>query len=183
MDSRARAPSPPGSCVTRKFLRFALFTAWLFPAALAAEPLTVCIFQTAPATPSQPSSNPDQSDAASLAPMLSVAAGPNALTAIPVADIASKNMDAEAAKRGCAWIVELQREQKQGVSLPFDRTLSGGASAGPVFRSSGSKDASHIEFLLRKPGSRKTIAHGSTNRPDWAALFPAQILAKLAADR
>lgn len=174
----------------------ALSLALLFPAALFAEPLTVCIFQTAPASPNQlspgqPSSNPDQSapdrpsndqsDAATLATMLAVAAGPNALTAVPVAGITSKDMDAEAQKRGCAWIVELQRAQTVSATPSFDRSPSGGASGGPLFGSSRIEKSAHIDFSLRKPGSKKITGHGASSKPDWAAVFPAEILRKIAA--
>ena len=166
------------------------FSALLFfPSALSADPILVCIFQTAPRLPGETSPaqvNPgqplaDASDAATLAPMLSVAAGPNALTAIPVAGVAAKEMDGEAAKHGCAWIVELARGHEKSAELPFDRDAKGGPAGGPIFAPSPTAITSHIEYSIRKPGVRKSSGRGSSNKPDWAALFPAEILAKIAA--
>lgn len=156
----------------------------LFPPALLSQPLTVCIFQTAgqQAAPNA-SDTSDTSDAATLATFLSVAAGPNALTAIPATGIAPKDMDAEAAKRGCAWIVTLDRGRTTQPSLPLDRGSSGGASIDPLFGPPRSGDSTHIEYSLRKPGSKKNSGHGSSNKTEWAALFPAEILEKIAAAR
>lgn len=166
-----------------KLILCALSAALLFPPGLLAEPLVVCIFQTAPAAPSNNPGQPptDASDAAALAPMLEVAAGPHVLTAIPVAGIAAKERDAEATKHGCAWIVELARGHERGVELPFDRDAKGGAAGGPIFEPSRAGTTAHIEYSLRKPGAKKSTGHGSSGKPDWAAVFPAEILAKIAA--
>jgi len=154
--------------MSRLFLS-ALAGALVFPSALPAQPLTVCIFQTAPAAAS--------SDAATLAPMLSVAAGPGALTAIPIAGIPQKDRDAEAHQRSCAWIVELERDQTSTPGPSFDRDRSGGASEIPPFTTTTT--TSKIAFTLRQSGSKKICGHGSSSSPEWAALFPAAILRNL----
>ncbi|HZZ39533.1 MAG TPA: hypothetical protein VFE06_10395 [Acidobacteriaceae bacterium] len=141
------------------------------PSMIAQNP-TVCVFQ-------QKQKHTQDTDATAVATALTShkASGGPTFNFVPVSGFAAKEIDAEAQRRNCAWVLTLWREQSPPDTPNYAGTLGSTASpnTGGVTRSvvagnpdvqqEAALDGDMLEYTLRKGDSHKAIAHGSNNEP------------------
>ncbi len=132
-----------------------------------AQVVTVCVFQAQKGHKMH-----NDSDAQGVVDALSTLKLPNgdAIRAIPVDGISTRDEEAEALKRGCGFVAEVWRND-----VPASTPLVAAAGANPssqnpdLFPGSATEAGTVMEYALRKTNSNKTIAHGEANKSDpWS---------------
>lgn len=151
--------------------------------ALAAQNPTICVFQQKQGH----SANVDAGfDSSLLAKELieRTASGTPALSIVPISGFAAKEIDEEAQRRNCAWIVTLWRQQL-GPSTPnYGGTLGGTQASGGQNNNLMLKDTkigsdTLLDYSLRKADSHKAIAHGEGEEDNTYAKFADGIVKKI----
>ena len=144
--------------MTRSLLTLAAILASLAPHATAQNP-TVCVFQ-------QKQRHTLDVDAVNLSKALAAHKGGPAFDFVPLGGFASKDIDAEAQRHNCVWVITLQRQEPPPDTPNYAGTLGGGRStsdtggmtnsviaANPAFQQA-QQDGGMLVFDLRKADSR-----------------------------
>jgi hypothetical protein len=144
--------------------------------AVIAQNGSVCIFQAKKGH----AANVTDSDADAIARELNG----HSVQAIAVVGIAKGEEDAEAQKRGCAWIVTLSRQDLPADTPNFAGSLGGAGTAGSEGTVMGTMANSEVGgallvFNLRKADSHKTLAHAESDDATPYAKMAAQIEKKI----
>lgn len=149
--------------MARFFVVFA-GTVTLFAPALVAQNPTVCVFQQKQGH----AANVDAGfDSSLVAQELTtrISSGTPAFDIVPVTGFTAKEIDAEAQRRKCAWVVTLWRQELGPNTPDYAGTLGGtqtsaGQGSAIMLKDNQIGADTLLEFSLRKPDSHKAIAHG-----------------------
>jgi hypothetical protein len=144
----------------------------ILPLSLAAQQ-KICVFQEKKGAADK------VSDAAALAAELNA----RSLQTVVADGISKHSEDAEAAERGCSWIVRVWREDPPPASNTYFEPGSGvdGAISSDMARSMA--HAKFLEFSLRPAGSKKIAARGSSQDASPYTKFAGQIAKKIAKEK
>jgi hypothetical protein len=149
--------------MTRLFVVFAGTITLLAPALVAQNP-TVCVFQQKQGHAADVDGGLDSSLVVKELTDRTSSGSP-AFDIVPVTGFTAKEIDAEAQRRNCAWVVTLWRQELGPNTPDYAGTLGGTqASAGQgnavMLKDNQIGADTLIEYTLRKPDSHKAIAHG-----------------------
>jgi hypothetical protein len=152
----------------------------LAPTLFAQNP-TVCIFQQKQGHSAEVDSG---FDASTIAKQLTTRTPAPALDFVPISGFSAKEIDAEAQRRNCTWVVTLWREELGPDSPNFAGTLGGtqtSVSQGVSLMVKGTKIGANtlVEYSLRKADSHKPVAHGEGDDDSAYPKFADAILKKI----
>lgn len=123
-------------------------------------------------------------DAGIIAKQLTTRTPAPAFDVVPISGFTSKEIDAEAQRRNCTWVVTLWREELGPGSPNFAGTLGGtqtSVSQGVSLMVKGTKIGANtlVEYSLRKADSHKPVAHGEGDDDSAYPKFADAILKKI----
>jgi len=161
----------------------ALAISGLFAPALVAQKPLVCVFQQKQGHTADVDAGLDST---TLAKELTArtSGGAPALDILPVAGFSAKEIDAEADRRKCTWVVTLWRQQLGAATPNYGGTLGNTQASGGQYNSLMLKDTkigadTLLDYSLRKAGDRKPIAHGEGDDDSTYAKFADAIVKKI----
>jgi hypothetical protein len=107
-----------------------------------------------------------------------------ALNAVGISGFTAKEIDAEAQRRNCAWVVTLERQELAGGTPNFGGTLGGTQQSkttpfNVMVKGTKIDAGTLLEYSLRKADSRKPIAHGEGDDDSAYAKFAKAIVKKI----
>ncbi|HVT96429.1 MAG TPA: hypothetical protein VHE33_02915 [Acidobacteriaceae bacterium] len=107
-----------------------------------------------------------------------------ALSVVPISGFSSKEIEAEAQRRGCNWVVTLWRDQLGPDSPNYGGTLGNTQQTtgkGSQLWIKGTKLGGDtlLEYSLRKADAHKAIAHGEGEEESTYAKFAESIVKKI----
>lgn len=156
-------------------------SAFLAPTLLSENP-TVCIFQQKQGRSAEVDAG---FDSTTLTKELT-AHMPATLTLnlVGISGFTGKEIDAEAQRRSCAWVITLWRDQLGPASPNYAGTLGGTqvtTGQGTQLWLKGTKLGAEtlLEYSLRKADSRKAIGHGDGNDDSTYTKFAEAIVKKI----
>jgi hypothetical protein len=155
----------------------------LFAPALVAQNPVVCVFQQ---KQGHAADVDDGMDSSLLGKELvaRTSSGSPAFDIVPITGFTSKEIDAEAAHRNCAWIVTLWRQEVGPNTPDYGGSLNNSqASAGQnnalMLKSNKIGADTLLEFTLRKPDSHKPVAKGEGDEKTTYGKFADTIVKKI----
>jgi hypothetical protein len=166
----------------RALLVLAGTSAVLAPVLSAQNPL-VCVFQQKQGHAPDAAAGTDATALAKELVARTTAAG-TALDIMPVSGFTAKEIDAEAQRRNCAWVVTLWRQEIGPDTPNYAGTLNNTQATGSSGNSLMIKDnkaagGGLLEYSLRKGDNHKTVAHGESDAASPYANFATAIQKKL----
>lgn len=166
----------------RTFLGCVVLALPLAPVAFA-QGVTVCIF---PAKEARGVNTAAPSDVTALAKelVLRTLPGGATLSVVPAADVAPKDIDAEAEHRNCTHVVTVWRMETMPDTPNYAGTLGGtqasnGQNNALMLKDTKLPNGVLVEYSLRKADSHKPLAHGESDNGSAYASFATAIVRKL----
>jgi hypothetical protein len=147
---------------------------------LAAQNPVVCIFQQKQGKGDANASGPD---GAELAKELVAHAG-TGFDILPVPGFNAKDIEAEAQRRNCAWVVTLWRQEVGPDTPNYGGSLggtqaTGGSGTALMLKDNKAQGGALLEYALRKGDGHKPVAHGESDAQSPYANFAAAIQKKI----
>jgi hypothetical protein len=168
--------------MNRMLLAFTAMVAMLAPSALA-QGVTVCVFQGKDAKGVNADiANDVTALARELVPL--TLPGGATLNVVPVTGVDPKTIDAEAKTRNCTDVVTIWRQAGIQDTPNYGGTLGGTqASQGSgnmlMLKDTKLQNGDLLEYSVRKPDSKKAIAHGESDSTSYGS-FANAIVKKIA---
>jgi hypothetical protein len=163
--------------MTRALVAFLGISA-LFAPVLVAQKSTVCVFQQKQGR----AANVDAGFDSGL--LVKELLTRTALDVVSITGFTSKEIEAEAQRRQCAWVVTLWRQELAPDSPNYAGTLGGtqGTESGGtslMLKDTQLGQNTLLDYSLRKGDSHKTVAHGEGDEGSTYGKFADAILKKL----